>query len=169
MPIYFRLPNLIDPSSSIPYRARPINVYDTETPRYIRDSISLVGAYFESPQFSFNLITAAEVNYLKAEAVLAGLTSGDANALYRTGIQLAMEQYFSSIIEIAVFTICFTINVSTNTFCKKKSMNNHPFKNSLLQKLIYRFFSKLRQHPEFYNVSYTRKGNKYKKNNHYIF
>ena len=93
MSIYFRLPNLIDPSSSIPYRARPINVYDTETFRYIRDSISLVGAYFEAPQFSFNLITAAEVNYLKAEAMLAGLTPGDANAAYRTGIQLAMEQY----------------------------------------------------------------------------
>ena len=57
------------------------------------DSISLVGTYFETPQFSFNLITAAEVNYLKAEAVLAGLAPGDANALYRTGIQLAMEQY----------------------------------------------------------------------------
>ncbi|MEP6596392.1 MAG: SusD/RagB family nutrient-binding outer membrane lipoprotein [Ginsengibacter sp.] len=92
-PIYFRLPDKIDPLSSIPYRARPINVYDTETPRYVRDSISLVGAYFETPQFSFNVITAAEVNYLKAEAVLAGLTPGDANALYRTGIQLAMEQY----------------------------------------------------------------------------
>ena len=36
MPIYFRLPNKIDPSSSIPYRARPINVYDFETPRYVR-------------------------------------------------------------------------------------------------------------------------------------
>ena len=33
MPIYFRLPNKIDPSSSIPYRARPINVFDFETPR----------------------------------------------------------------------------------------------------------------------------------------
>lgn len=93
MPIYFKLPNLPDPSSSVPYRARPINVYDVETPRYVRDSISLAGDYFEAPQFIFNLITAAEVNYLKAEAALAGLTPGDANSLYRTGIQLAMEQY----------------------------------------------------------------------------
>jgi hypothetical protein len=93
MPIYFRLPDEIDPASSIPYRARPINVVGTETERYVRDSISLVGEYFEAPQFSFNLITAAEVNYLRAEAALAGLTSEDANTLYRTGIQLAMEQY----------------------------------------------------------------------------
>ena len=93
IPIYFRLPDKIDPSSSIPYRARPINVFATETPRYVRDSISLVGAYFEGPQFIFNLITAAQVNFTLAEAVLAGLAPGDANALYRTGIQLAMEQY----------------------------------------------------------------------------
>ncbi len=93
MPIYFRLPNLINPSSSIPYRARPINPDGPEKFRYGRDSISLVGAYFEADKFIFNLITAAEVNFLKAEAALAGLTPGNANTLYRTGIQLAMEQY----------------------------------------------------------------------------
>ncbi|MCW3090000.1 MAG: hypothetical protein JWP81_1069, partial [Ferruginibacter sp.] len=93
IPIYFKLPKLIDPSSSIPYRARPINVYGPGTERYLRDSISLVGDFFEASQFIFNLITAAEVSYMKAEAVLAGLAPGNANTLYRTGIQLAMEQY----------------------------------------------------------------------------
>jgi hypothetical protein len=93
IPIYFKLPKFINPAAAIPYRARPINPEGDERIPYGMDSISLVGDYFEAPQFTFNLITAAEVNYLKAEAALAGLTPGDANAFYRTGIQLAMEQY----------------------------------------------------------------------------
>jgi hypothetical protein len=103
MPIYFKLPKLIDPASSVPYRARPISVDPTESGRYIRDSISLTGDFFEAPQFIFNLITAAEVKYMQAEAVLAGLAPGDANALYREGIQLAMEQYAVLPADIATF------------------------------------------------------------------
>lgn len=93
MPIYFKLPNLISASSPISYRARPVNLAEPEKPRYRKDSISMIGTYFEADKFTFNLITAAEVNFLKAEAVLAGLAPGSANTLYRTGIQLAMEQY----------------------------------------------------------------------------
>ena len=93
IPIYFKLPKFINPSSKIPYRARPINPDGPERNPYGMDSISYVGDYFEAPQFIFNLITAAEVNYLKAEAVLAGLSPGNANTIYRTGIRLAMEQY----------------------------------------------------------------------------
>jgi hypothetical protein len=94
IPIYFKLPNASNPASVNRYRARPINVNGpTETPRYVRDSISLVGDFFEAPQFIFNLITAAEVNYMKAEAALVGLAGGDPNTFYRAGIQLAMSQY----------------------------------------------------------------------------
>jgi hypothetical protein len=103
MPVYFKVPNAVDPTSSIPYRARPINVYDFETDRYVRDSISLVGDYFEGDKFPFNLITAAEVSFLKSEAALAGLGSGDANQFYRDGIQLSMEQYGVSAGDIATF------------------------------------------------------------------
>lgn len=91
--VYFGLPNSTDPSSSIPYRARPINPSGPINARYSRDSVSLVGGFFMSDQFSFNLLTAAEVYFLKAEAVLAGLAAGDANSLFRSGIQLAMEQF----------------------------------------------------------------------------
>lgn len=93
LPVYFRLPNLIDPGSSVPYRARPINPSGPINARYNRDSVSQIGEYFTSDQFAFNLITAAEVHFLKAEAALAGLASADANALYRRGIELSMEQY----------------------------------------------------------------------------
>ena len=40
---------------------------------------------------------------MQAEAVLAGLAPGDANALYREGIQLAMEQYAVLPADIATF------------------------------------------------------------------
>src|SRR5690606_18932119 len=49
--------------------------------------------YFRNATYDFNVIQASEVHFLKAEAVLAGLANGDANALYQNGITLAMEQY----------------------------------------------------------------------------
>lgn len=93
MPVYFQLPKEIDASSAIPYRARPINPSGPINARYSRDSISMIGSFFEASQFIFNMITAAEVNFLKSEAVLSGLVTGDANAHYRKGIRLATEQY----------------------------------------------------------------------------
>lgn len=93
MPVYFQLPKEVDLLSSIPYRARPINPSGPINARYSRDSVSMIGKFFEASQFTFNLLTAAEVSFLKAEAVLSGMATGDANSLYRNGIQLAMEQY----------------------------------------------------------------------------
>ena len=133
IPIYFKLPNLKDPSSSIPYRARPINVYASETPRYIRDSISLVGDYFEAPQFIFNLITAAEVNYLKAEAVLAGLTTGNANTLYQAGIQLSMEQYGVPAASIANFLASGPATLSGSDEQKLEQIINQKYVSMIYQ------------------------------------
>jgi len=93
MPVYFQLPKQIDVSSAIPYRARPINPSGPINARYSRDSVSMIGKFFEASQFSFNMLTAAEVSFLKAEAALAGLIADDANTHYRKGIRLAMEQY----------------------------------------------------------------------------
>ena len=93
MHVYFQLPKEIDATSSIPYRARPINPSGPINARYSRDSVSFIGAFFEASRFTFNMLTAAEVSFLKAEAVLEGLANGDANALYRDGIRRAMEQY----------------------------------------------------------------------------
>jgi SusD/RagB-like outer membrane lipoprotein len=133
IPIYFRLPNKIDPSSSIPYRARPINVFGTETSRYVRDSISLVGAFLESPQFIFNLITAAQVNFLKSEAVLAGLTPGNANALYRTGIQLAMEQYAVPAASITTFLASGPATLSGTVEQQLEQIINQKYVNLIYQ------------------------------------
>lgn len=93
MPVYFQLPEEIDANSTIPYRARPINPSGPINARYSRDSVSMIGSFFEASQFIFNMLTAAEVNFLKSEAALSGLISGDANGFYRKGIRLAMEQY----------------------------------------------------------------------------
>lgn len=93
MPVYFQLPKEIDASSIVPYRARPINPSGPINARYSRDSVSFIGTFFEASRFTFNMLTAAEVCFLKAEAVLEGLATGDANALYRAGIRTAMEQY----------------------------------------------------------------------------
>jgi hypothetical protein len=133
MPIYFRLPDKIDPSSTIPYRARPINVYGTETARYVRDSISLVGTYFESPQFIFNLITAAQVNFLKAEAMLVGLTPGNANTIYRTGIQLAMEQYGVSAASITTFLASPKATLTGTDEQKLEQIINQKYVNLIYQ------------------------------------
>lgn len=103
IPVYFQLPNEIDGSSSIPYRARPINPSGPINARYSRDSVSMIGTFFEASQFTFNMLTAAEVSFLKAEAVLEGLATGDANALYRDGITKAMKQYDISDVSISNF------------------------------------------------------------------
>jgi len=86
------------------YRARPFNlVSEDQKPRYDGDSIATVGDTFRVSAFSFKVVTSAEVKFLKAEAALAGIVPGDAAALFREGIQDAMELYEVPQAEIDTF------------------------------------------------------------------
>lgn len=73
------------------WRGIPVNLSNDEALRYSADSISLVGNYFMSDIFRFNILTAAEVSFLEAEAALRGFSGGDPQALFQQGIQQAMQ------------------------------------------------------------------------------
>ncbi|MCC6289008.1 MAG: SusD/RagB family nutrient-binding outer membrane lipoprotein [Chitinophagaceae bacterium] len=76
------------------WRGAPVNLGALQkTSRYQTDSLSLVGNFFRTGQFRFNIISAAEVSFLKAEAALSGLGGSDAQSLYIDGIQKAMAMY----------------------------------------------------------------------------
>jgi len=76
------------------WRGAPVNPGTSQkTSRYQTDSLSLVGDFFRSGQFRFNILSAAEVDFLKAEAYLSGLASGDPQSSYTSGIQKAMAMY----------------------------------------------------------------------------
>lgn len=86
------------------WRGAPVNLGATQkTSRYQTDSLSLVGDYFRTGQFRFNILSAAEVSFLKAEAVLFGLAGGDAQSLFTEGIQNAMQMYNVSTSDINTF------------------------------------------------------------------
>ncbi|MEO6327564.1 MAG: SusD/RagB family nutrient-binding outer membrane lipoprotein [Ginsengibacter sp.] len=133
IPIYFKLPLYINPGSSIPYKARPINIDGPEKTPYGRDSISFVGNFFEASQFTFNLITAAQVNFLKAEAALAGLIPDDANNLYRAGIQLTMQQYGVSAGDITTFLAGSTATLSGTVEGKLEQIINQKYLSLIYQ------------------------------------
>ncbi|MBX3242149.1 MAG: SusD/RagB family nutrient-binding outer membrane lipoprotein [Chitinophagaceae bacterium] len=88
LPVYFNLSVL-----GSGWRGAPVNISGEQNQRYPTDSLSLIGDYFRVGQFRYNVITAAEVSFLKAEAVLFGLASGDAQSLFQEGIQNAMKIY----------------------------------------------------------------------------
>ncbi len=87
-----RLTVYFNPSVSGVWRARPVNLDNPiEKDRY--GDVCLVGDYFRASQFRFNLMTSAEVNFLKAEAALFGLSSEDEQSLFQAGIREAMLMY----------------------------------------------------------------------------
>jgi len=99
-----RLSIYLNESNSAGYRSRPFNmVREDQKPRYDGDSITSVGEFFRSADYTFNVQTAAEVKFLKAEAALVGMISGNAEEYFREGIQLAMEQYAVAEEEVAVY------------------------------------------------------------------
>ncbi len=88
------------------WRGAPVNLgAGQSSARYQTDSLSLVGDFFRTGQFRYNIISAAEVSFLKAEAVLFGLSAGDPQALYREGIELAMKMYNVSQPAISTFLV----------------------------------------------------------------
>ncbi len=56
------------------------------------NSVFPTGEFFAKDQPMY-LITAAEIWFLRAEAILDGLGTGNANDMYQTGIKMAMEQW----------------------------------------------------------------------------
>jgi len=77
------------------WRGVPVNIGTGQKgARYDNDSLSLVGDFFRTGQFRYNILSAAEVSFLKAEASLFGLAGGgDPQSLFSEGIQLAMKMY----------------------------------------------------------------------------
>jgi len=44
----------------------------------------------------------------------------------------------------------------------------HPFKRIALAKIMNAFFAKLMQHPDYYNIRYSRKGNKVRNHENFL-
>jgi hypothetical protein len=85
------------------WRGAPVNITGTMNDRYTTDSLSLVGDFFRTQQYRYNVLTAAEVSFLKAEAALFGLASGDPQSFFTEGIQRAMEIYSINQADINTF------------------------------------------------------------------
>lgn len=75
------------------YRGVPTQIDNNQKVRYSGDSVALMAESFLQPVYDIIIMNAAEVRLLRAEAALAGITGEDAQQLYASGIQLAMEQY----------------------------------------------------------------------------
>ncbi len=86
-----RLTIYLEPNNNMEFIGGAINLSAEE--RAVYPQSAKWSQYFRNATYDFNVIQASEVHFLKAEAVLAGLANGDANALYQNGITLAMEQY----------------------------------------------------------------------------
>ncbi len=87
------------------WRGAPVNLGTGQSgARYQTDSLSLTGDFFRTTQFRFNILSAAEVSFLKAEAALFGLSGGgDVQSLFADGIQNAMKMYNISQTDINTF------------------------------------------------------------------
>jgi len=57
------------------------------------DNYSIPGTAFVKIDAPYRIFTLSEVNFLKAEAVARGWTSGDAAALYKSGIEASLTQF----------------------------------------------------------------------------
>ena len=90
-----RLPAFAKPApvAAAGYRGVPIQLMDVQKQRYTADSVSLMSDAFLQKVYDIVVLNAAEVDFLRAEAALAGLSSEDAQAFYAKGIQDAMDQY----------------------------------------------------------------------------
>jgi hypothetical protein len=89
MPIFFS-PAIKNPNT---YRGRPLQLNQVQKVPYPQDSVSSVGPILKAPIYEIIVMNAAEVDFLRAEAAFANITSGNANTLYRSGIQKSMAQY----------------------------------------------------------------------------
>lgn len=88
-----RLPVYFNKSTGGIYRGRPVNIDGDQKIRYNQDSVSYLGDYFRKSPFMFKIMTAAEVDFLRAEAAVFQFTSEDPQTLYADGIEQAMLMY----------------------------------------------------------------------------
>lgn len=90
-----RLPLFAD-QATIPaagYRGRPMTLLDDEKIKYGFDSTAKLPMSFQEPVHTIIVMNAAEVYLIRAEAALTGLSSEDAEDMYRKGISASLEQY----------------------------------------------------------------------------
>jgi hypothetical protein len=94
--------NAVEDNQDAEYAGVPNGLTDDASNEYNggRDHQSSLNTtrYFEQPNAAKGLImTYAEVQFLKAEAVVRGWISGDARSLYESGITASMDQYGASV------------------------------------------------------------------------
>lgn len=75
------------------YNGRPIQLLAGQKAPYSEDNSARLGELFWEPEYTIKVMTAAEVDFLEAEAFLAGLASGSAEMAYHDGIRHAMAMY----------------------------------------------------------------------------
>ena len=80
-------------NSSDEYVGMPNGLADTYYSGWSRANSSLATEAFLAKDQPMYLMAASEIYFLRAEAALFGLGSGDANTLYQTGIEMAMDQW----------------------------------------------------------------------------
>lgn len=89
-----RLPIYVEPAlnGTSGYRGRPIGLYLDQEISYPEGSYSFISPfYYSSPIIKINILTNAEVEFLRAEAALLGWSSGTAETFYQNGISAAMK------------------------------------------------------------------------------
>ncbi|MEQ6119663.1 SusD/RagB family nutrient-binding outer membrane lipoprotein [Reichenbachiella sp. MALMAid0571] len=97
-----RMPVYLNPNIDDEYIGRAINMDPDEKENYAPSTAKLDDAFIQA-EYDFNAMLAAEISFLRAEAALAGLSSENANNLFREGIQLSMEQYGIDAGDISTF------------------------------------------------------------------
>lgn len=90
-----RLEKFADPATDgvSGYKGRPMCLFADEKLPYGESTTAFLDYSFRTPVYDIQVMNAAEVAFLRAEAALAGLTNEDAEAMYRKGIELSMTQY----------------------------------------------------------------------------
>ncbi len=66
---------------------------DGGTVSFRQEQVASLGALFIAAQYQIKIMTASEVNFLRAEAALANITTESAEELWKAGIKLSMELY----------------------------------------------------------------------------
>jgi hypothetical protein len=88
-----RLPFFATRTSKGEYLGMPNGLSDVNYAAWSRANSSLATEQFLAKDQPMYLMSSSEIYFLRAEAALFSLGSGDANELYQTGIEMAMEQW----------------------------------------------------------------------------
>lgn len=88
-----RLPVFVKPNNDGEYIGIPNGLSDGELTKWNWDNISEPTDTLVGKAAPIYQMTAAEIWFLRAEAALFGIVEGDANQLYRKGIELSFEQW----------------------------------------------------------------------------